>query len=409
LLNKKVLFVFVFFMAISVFITTMVLASEKDSKEIRFIFDNDNITDGHKPVVDDDTVYVPAKQLCNYLGADYEFSEIDSKISIYLADTTVELMLDMQYADVNTGTLLEFKSAPKMIDNEPMIPIDMLERTVGAKAEYNKEKNFLSINYFSLMTGKLTMGGDPAFVNFSQAAIDKLKKISRSFDAIVLGGGSSAGITSCANGEFDIGNITRMFNETELDIYKGLQTHRIAKEGIAIIVNPKNPVNDLELNDVCRLFEGRFLYWTAVKGGADAPVFVNTHEAGSGTMNTFYDIAIKGLDENGEYARTALPNSSNGLVRQAVASEPLAVGFVTFQFLDKTVKAVSLRGYSSPSVQSVIEKKWPLVNRLNVVTKGNPSGLKGKYINFLRSKFGKEILENEGFISLDNFHIDEFK
>jgi phosphate transport system substrate-binding protein len=103
-----------------------------------------------------------------------------------------------------------------------------------------------------------------------------------------------------------------------------------------------------------------------------------------------------------------MPNASNGLVRQAVASEPLAVGFVTFPFLDETVKAVSIEGVK-PDKDNVLQKKWPLLNKLYVVTNGEAKGLKAKYINFLRSKIGRNIIEEEGFINLDLYYKDEIE
>jgi phosphate transport system substrate-binding protein len=323
-----------------------------------------------------------------------------------MADRTVELALDMPYADIN-GKIFELKNGPISFDGVVMLPEEMVKVSFDTGVNYDERGKSVNIKYFSLMSGTLRMGGASSFINLSQRAIDKLKKLSPKFDARVFGGGSSAGITACLDGQFDIANITRELTADEMYYNPDIRSYRVAKEGIAVIVNNKNPINGLNRDQICKIFEGKYLSWRAAMGD-DKPVYVNVQEAGTGTSNTFYDIGILKVDEFGEYARTAMPNASNGLVRQAVASEPLAVGFVTFPFLDETVKAVSIEGVN-PDKDSVLQKKWPLVNKLYVVTNGEAKGLKAKYINFLRSKIGRNIIEEEGFINLDLYYKDEIE
>ncbi|KNY27646.1 stalk domain-containing protein [Pseudobacteroides cellulosolvens] len=373
---------------------------------LNLFIDGEKVADDKSPIINDGTIYLPAKTICEYLGADYEFNEEEYKVSIHMADRTVELAMDMPYADIN-GKVVELTKGPINIDGVVMLPSDMVKVSFDAEViSYDSNKS-VNIKYFSLMSGTLRMGGASAFINISQRAIDKLKKLSPKFDARVFGGGSSAGITACLDGQFDIANITRELSADEIYYNADIKSYRVAKEGIAVIINNQNKINDLNRDQICKLFEGKYLSWRAAMGD-DNPVYVNVQEAGTGTSNTFYDIGILKVDEFGEYARTAMPNSSNGLVRQAVASEPLAVGFVTFPFLNETVKAVSIEGVR-PDKDSVIKKKWPLVNKLNLVTNGDAKGLKAKYINFLRSKAGRKIIEEEGFINLDYYYKDEIE
>ncbi len=404
--GKRILIPLLLVIFLSAAIVSVALAiPDQTNDKIKMVIDGEAVTEGIEPIADGSTVLVPARTVCEYLGADFEYSEIDGKVGIFLSDTTTELLPGAPYADVNSGSIINLESPPVKIGEDIMLPLELVKISFGAEVKYDEPAKTIYINYFSRMSGMLVMGGAPAFINISQKAIDYLKNINKDFDARVLGGGSAAGITACMNGEFDIANITRELTAEEAQT--NLTSYRTAKEGIAVVVNPKNPVNDLKMPEICKIFEGKYMSWKTV-GGNETPVFVNIQEAGSGTLNTFFDIAIMGYDEFGYLARTAMPNASNGLVRQAVASEPLAVGFVTFSFLDKTVKAVSI-GDIKPEEKSVLEKKWPLVNKLNVVTKGKAEGLKAKYINFLRSKKGRQIIEEERLINLelDTYRIDE--
>lgn len=415
---KKLL---VLFLLTVLFITQIGVFADNPEKDevIKIVLDGETCNLGVDLVMKQNEIFIPIQPLCALLGEEFIFNESEGMVGIYSADATVEFKLDSEYIDINGGNVLRFDVPPTKFGNTLMVPLNFLTTALGLEAYYIPPTHTVKINYFSLMEGKLRVGGSARFLNISQQVIDFLKKLNPYLQANVLAGGSSSGVKGCESGEFNIANIDRNLTPDELYNNPDLASYRIAKEGIAIIVHPSNPLEKLNLSQVYHIFseqknnplskdpedKDRIINWKQV-GGKDEPILVNIHEAGSGTLNSFYDSAIYNMCsmEKGrpDYVGTAMPHASNGLVRQAVAAEPLAIGFVAFPFVDSTVKPVSV-GDVEPSPKSVLEKKWPYVNNLNIVTKGKANSLTSKYINFLRSSRGRKIIEEEGFINLETY------
>ena len=176
--------------------------------------------------------------------------------------------------------------------------------------------------------------------------------------------------------------------------YPSLNSYAIGADALVVIVNPKNPVNDLTKQQVVDIFTGKIKNWKEV-GGPDAAIFVQTREPGSGTLTAFEELA---LQKKAKVVATATPHTSNGLVKQAVANNVNSIGFLSMGYLDKTVKATKIDGVSALKSKA-ISREWPYVRGLNVVTKGKPTGLSAKFINYLRSPKGQAIV-SENYLPL---------
>ncbi len=210
----------------------------------------------------------------------------------------------------------------------------------------------------------------------------------------VQGGGSGTGIRQVGEGIIDIGAASRELTEEERKRYPNLVATPIALDGIAVIVNPQNPVNDLTLEQVRKIFTGEIRNWKEV-GGEDAEIVVVIREEGSGTRKVFKELVLKGKD----YASNALQKQSNGAVKETVANNKYAIGYIGLGYVDESVKALKINGVK-PTKENVKNGKYPISRRLYLITNGQPQGVTKKFIDFVLSEEGQRIVEQTGYIPI---------
>lgn len=171
--------------------------------------------------------------------------------------------------------------------------------------------------------------------------------------------GSGAGIQAVEEGRCDIGLSSRDLEEEEK---KTLDGTVVALDGIAVIVNPANPVSDLTMGQIAGLYTGEIASWSAV-GGADAPVVAIGREAASGTRDGFE--SITGTKDVCKYSQEL---TSTGDVVQTVASNPNAIGYASLASVKDTVKAVSVEG-TAPTTETIQSGAYKVQRRFLFVTK----------------------------------------
>ena len=150
------------------------------------------------------------------------------------------------------------------------------------------------------------------------------------------GTGSGAGVEAAVSGTADIGLASRGLKDSEVE--NGAVAHIVALDGVAIVVNPQNPVADLTVEQIAQIFTGEISNWSEL-GGADAPIAVYGREAGSGTRGAFEEIV--GVEDACVYINEY---SSTGDMVGSVAGNPNAVGYVSLSAVNDTVKAISVNG-----------------------------------------------------------------
>jgi phosphate transport system substrate-binding protein len=205
----------------------------------------------------------------------------------------------------------------------------------------------------------------------------------------IQGGGSSVGIKSAADGTVDIGAASRELKPDEPE----LMTHLLARDGIAVIVNPSNAVTGLTKEQVVKIFAGEITNWNQL-GGASAVITVISREEGSGTRTAFEELVMgKTL-----ITAKAILQPSNGALRTAVSTTPLSIGYLSLGYLDNTVKALSIDGVA-PTAENSKSGKYPVVRPLYFLTKEQPTGLVKDFIDFCLGSEGQMIIEKEGYLS----------
>ncbi|OFV66029.1 MAG: Phosphate binding protein [Candidatus Syntrophoarchaeum butanivorans] len=210
----------------------------------------------------------------------------------------------------------------------------------------------------------------------------------------VAGGGSSHGIKAVAEGTVDIGTASRELKESERSRYPDLIPHPIAKDGVAIVVHPSNPVNSITMEELRRIYTGEITNWKDL-GGVDARIMVVSREEGSGTRDCFEHAVMKPINE--EITDTAIIQDSNGKVRATVAGNENAIGFLSLGYVNQDVKALKLDGVE-PTVENVVNGKYPISRTLWMITKGDPDPGEEEFLDFILSEEGQEIVEELHFI-----------
>lgn len=205
----------------------------------------------------------------------------------------------------------------------------------------------------------------------------------------IQGGGSAAGITAAQSGTADIGMSSRQLKDEE----KGLWSVEIARDGLAIVVNPNNPVQDLTLEQIRDIYSEAVTDWSEV-GGRNAKIHVITREEGSGTRSAFTELV---MGKTAEITPRAIVQDSNGAVRQLVADDPNAIGFISLGLVNDKVKALKLGGIAATS-ENIENGSYNLSRPFLFVALSEPTGLAKEFIDYILSPEGQKLLNNEGLI-----------
>ena len=172
--------------------------------------------------------------------------------------------------------------------------------------------------------------------------------------------GSSGGIKAVSSGTCDIGLSSRALKDEEVN--EGLVGTVLAYDGIAMIVNPENPVEDLDLETIAKIYTGEITNWSEI-GGNDAEIVLIGREAGSGTRSGFEEIV--GVVDACQYRQEL---TSTGDVITAVASNPNAIGYASLASVKDTVKALKVAGVA-PTEETVKDGTYVIQRPFVLVTK----------------------------------------
>jgi|GEM_PF-186415 len=204
----------------------------------------------------------------------------------------------------------------------------------------------------------------------------------------VLGGGSSYGVKAVANGTVDIGTASRDLKDSEKEAYPDLVTHAIAKDGVAIVVNPVNSVADLTMEDLQGIYTGAITNWADL-GGNDSNITVVSREDGSGTRDCFEQAVLKPID--GDILDGAAIQDSNAEMRTEVAGNANAIGYLSLGYLDSNVSSVSLNG-TIPTIENIRSGDYAISRALLMITNGAPDEDEQAFLDFVLSEDGQGIV-----------------
>ena len=236
----------------------------------------------------------------------------------------------------------------------------------------------------------ITVAGSTSVEPFAELLAEEYMLHHPQSHIYVQGGGSTAGIEAVRTHAAHIGMSSRSLMDDEKNLY----AVTIAKDAIAIIVHPENPVKDLSLSQIRQVFGGKIRNWSETGGGL-RPIVLVTREEGSGTREAFQKMVMEKEEINLE----ALVQDSNGAIRQVVGSDPNAIGYISLGLVNEKVKALKISGVE-PNLRNIFYGRYRLVRPFLFVFNGKPEGEANSFLEFVLSPEAQELLQKEGLVTI---------
>jgi phosphate transport system substrate-binding protein len=271
-------------------------------------------------------------------------------------------------------------------------------------------KKFLSVLAFSLSLGlgltacspstnpeskKLTLTGSSTVAPLASEIAKKFEAEHPEVRIDVQTGGSSRGLADAAQGLADIGMVSRALKDEETNKF---QSYAIATDGIGIILEGSNPVQNLSNRQVVDIYRGKINNWQEV-GGDNAPITVVNKAEGRSTLELFLEYFQ--LENSQIQADVVIGDNQQGI--KTVAGNKNAIGYVSIGTAERDINAgVPLKllsvGGVNASTETVQDGSFPLSRPLNLVTTQTPTGLTEEFIQFAQSEKVYDLVEAQNFV-----------
>ncbi|HEY9525681.1 MAG TPA: phosphate ABC transporter substrate-binding protein [Anaerolineales bacterium] len=250
--------------------------------------------------------------------------------------------------------------------------------------------------------------GSDTIVNLALAWAERYQAEHPEVRISVTGGGSGTGIASLINGTVDLANASRKIKEEETSEAQsnGVEPmeHIVARDAIAVIVNPENPVSQLTLKQISDIYSGKIINWSEV-GGEDRPIVRLSRETNSGTHVYFLETVLRlgdGEDKTLFSTDTLLLPSSEGIIAE-VRQNPNAIGYDGLGYVPKDLKMIAIAeeeggAYVLPSIPTVNDKTYAIARDLYMYTDGEPAGIVKEYLDWILGAEAQEIVAELGFV-----------
>lgn len=251
--------------------------------------------------------------------------------------------------------------------------------------------------------------GSDTIVNLALAWAEKYQTLHPEVSISVTGGGSGTGITALLNKTVDIANASRQIKPEEMNaaLKAGLDPQEIviARDAIAVIVNPANPVDHLTLSQLSAIYRGEITNWKEV-GGEDRPIVRLSRETNSGTHVYFLEAVVRLGDSKDKTIfapDTLLLPSSEGIIAE-VRDNPNAIGYDGLGYVTHEVKLVAISSLENPdifvlpSAKTVTDNSYVISRNLYMYTQNTPTGAIKDYLDWILSPEAQQIVSELGFV-----------
>jgi phosphate transport system substrate-binding protein len=239
---------------------------------------------------------------------------------------------------------------------------------------------------------EVTVVGSTSIQPFAEALAEEFMAHHFRQKIFIQGGGSTAGIQAVLTGASQVGMSSRKLEESE----KNLIAIPIIYDAIAVIVHRTNPLDNLPMDQIRKIYAGKITRWKEL-GGADRAITLVTREEGSGTRETFQNLV---MGKNEEISLGALVQDSNGAIRQVVADDPNAIGFISLGLVNDRVKALKIDGIE-PALENIQARRYQIVRPFLFVFKSPPQGIAKEFLDYVLSPAGQKLLVQEGLVSMN--------
>jgi len=261
----------------------------------------------------------------------------------------------------------------------------------------------LSVFFILSLTGlscaeDLRIDGSTTVLPIAQKAAEVFMKKNPSVKIFVSGSGSGTGIKALIDGTTNIATSSREAKDKEIASGKekgvSLTAHKVALDGIVPVVHPSIKINNITLEQLRNIYNGKIKTWKEL-GGPDRPISVVSRDTSSGTYEVWEEKVLKG----DKVRPDALLVASSGQAVQTVSQNKYAIGYIGIGYVDKSIKTLKVNEKNS-SANSVRDGSWPIARPLFVYTNGKPAGVIAKFIDFMLSKEGQKIVNEVKYVSL---------
>jgi phosphate transport system substrate-binding protein len=257
-------------------------------------------------------------------------------------------------------------------------------------------------------TGFIQVKGSDTIVNAAQMVSEEFMKQYPQVFVAITGGGSGVGIASLINKTCDVATASREMKPKEIEI---AQKHgvnpiewTVAYDGVALIVNDKNPIDRLTIEELHRIFTGKATNWKEF-GGEDLHIVTLSREVSSGTHIYFKEevVQLGKKDNKDEFSDTTLLLSSSQAIVEEVVNNETAIGYLGMGYVNDRTKAllISKNGIAyPPNTDNVQNKKYPLSRGLYFYTDGEPNGVSKLFLDFALGLEGQKQFRDAGFVPI---------
>ena len=253
--------------------------------------------------------------------------------------------------------------------------------------------------------------GSDTIVNLALAWAERYQDEHSNIRISVTGGGSGTGIASLINNTVDIANASRQIKPDEIENAQdnGVDPveYVIARDAIAVIVHPDNPIDELTIAQISAIYAGLINNWSEV-GGEDRPIVRLSRETNSGTHVYFLENVLRQGDSDSDVlfsTDTLLLPSSEGIIRET-SQNPNCIGYDGLGYVTDEVKVIRVAAepggdYIYPSLETVNTGKYPIARDLYMYTNGTPEGELAKYMDWIFTPEAQEIVAELGFVPVN--------
>lgn len=242
------------------------------------------------------------------------------------------------------------------------------------------------------LEGSISLAGSTSMEKLCEAMSESFMEENPGVTVTVEYTGSSAGLESLSSGSVDIGNASRGLKDEEKE--NDAVENIVAIDGIAVITEKDNTVDDISSEDLAKVYSGEITNWSEL-GGKDEAIVVIGREAGSGTRDAFEELLE--VKDNCEYAQEL---DSTGGVLAKVSSTPGAIGYVSLDVVDDSVIGMKIDGVE-PTEEEILAGNYVLQRPFVMATKGDISQqneLVQAWFDYINSDAGKEVIKKVGLI-----------